>query len=155
MPGAALLLSPAGKLMSTFDALAEQFQMVDMPMRLELLLEYSEQLPPLPDAYRTLRDAGMNMVHECQAPVFLMVEVKDGRVRLHADVPREAPTARGFTSILLEAFDGATPEEIAAAPVDALHRLGLDKLLGMQRMRGLSAIYQRIKNEVARQAAAS
>lgn len=140
--------------MTTLDAIAEEFQLVDDQTRLELLLDYAQQLPPLPEVYYPLRDAGLNMVHECQSPVFLMVEVQDGTVRLHADVPAEAPTARSFTTLMVQAFDGAAPQVVRDAPDDILHRLGLTHLLGMQRTRGLSAIYQRIKTEVARQAEA-
>ena len=140
--------------MPTLETIAEPFQMVDRDMRIELLLEYADKLPPLPEEYHDLRDAGLNMVHECQSPVFLMVEVEDDTVHLRADVPREAPTARAFTSIMVEAFDGATPEEVANAPDDVLHQLALNDLLGAQRTRGLSAIYRRIKNEVAKKAGA-
>ena len=139
--------------MSTLEEIAEPFQMVDNDMRLELLLEYAEKLPPLPEEYHTMRDAGLNMVHECQSPVFLHIEVEDDTVELIADVPREAPTARAFVSIMREAFHGAPPDEVEQAPSDALRLLGLSGLLGMQRTRGLSAIYQRIKNEVKRKAA--
>lgn len=138
--------------MPTLETIAEPFQMVDDDMRLELLLDYAEKLPPLPERYHALRDAGLNMVHECQSPVFLQIEVEDGTVALYADVPREAPTARAFVSIMHEAFHGATPDEVAVAPSDALRQLGLTGLLGMQRTRGLSAIYRRIKDEVARKA---
>lgn len=136
--------------MSKLDTIAELFQSVDPSTRLELLLEYSGRLPPLPEQYAAIRDAGINMVHECQSPVFLMVEVKDGRVRIHADVPEEAPTARGFTSILVDAFDHSQPEEVVDAPVDVLRYLGLQGLLGMQRTRGLTAVYMRLKREVER-----
>lgn len=138
--------------MSSFQEIAEPFRLVDRDMRLELLLDYAEKLPPLPERYHELRDAGLNMVHECQSPVFLMPEVEDGRVRLYADVPRSAPTARAFVSILHEAFDGQPPEAVRDAPDDALYRLGLSKLLGMQRTQGLVAIYQRVKAEVERKA---
>lgn len=136
--------------MPSFHEIAETFQSVDATMRLELLLDYAQQLPELPEDYRSLRDAGLDMVHECQAPVFLRVEVRDGAVVLHGDVPMEAPTARGFVSLLLDAFDGAAPDAVAAAPPDALQALGLRTLLGMQRTRGLSAIYHRVRSEVAR-----
>ncbi len=139
--------------MTTLDAIAEEMQMVDDQTRLELLLDYAQQLPPLPEAYHALRDAGLNMVHECQSPVFLMVEVKEGTVHLVADVPDEAPTARSFTTLMVKAFDGVAPQVVLDAPGDILHRLGLTHLLGMQRTRGLRAIYQRIKNEVARMTA--
>ncbi len=145
--------------MSRLDAIAEPFQMVEPEMRLELLLEYAQKLPPLPERYHALRDAGLNMVHECQSPVFLQIEVEEngeagGTVHLYGDVPKKAPTARAFVSILTEAFDGAPARDVLDAPDDALHRLGLTKLLGMQRTHGLSAIYQRVKSEVARKARA-
>jgi cysteine desulfuration protein SufE len=141
--------------MPTLEEIAEPFQMVDNDMRLELLLEYAEKLPPLPDEYHEMRDAGLNMVHECQSPVFLHIEVEDDTVQLIGDVPREAPTARAFVSIMREAFHGATPDAVSDAPPDALRLLGLSGLLGMQRTQGLSAIYQRIKNEVKRKAAST
>jgi cysteine desulfuration protein SufE len=138
--------------MPTLDEIAEPFRMVDRDMRLELLLEYTDKLPDLPEEYASMRDAGLDMVHECQSPVFLHVEVEDGTVQLFPHVPREAPTARAFVSILYEAFHGATPEAVADAPSDVLRRLGLSKLLGMQRTQGLSAIYGKLKNEVKRKA---
>jgi cysteine desulfuration protein SufE len=132
----------------TLEEIAEPFQMVDRDMRIELLLEYADKLPELDEEYESLRDAGMNMVHECQSPVFMHVEVNDGRVAVHTHVPREAPTARAFASILHEAFDGRPPEEVLDAPDDPLRLLGLSDLLGMQRTRGLSAIYKRARNQV-------
>ena len=140
--------------MPKFNDIAAPFRMADRDFRLELLLEYAEKLPPLPERYHELRDAGLNMVHECQSPVFLMPEVEEGRVRLYADVPRNAPTARAFTSILHEAFDGAPPADVEEAPEDALQQLGLSKLLGMQRTQGLAAIYRRVREEVRRKAGA-
>lgn len=137
--------------MTRLEEIADTFQSVDREMRLELLLDYVARLPALPEAYHPLRDRGLNMVHECQSPVFLMVRVEQGKVRLYADVPREAPTARSFTAILHDAFDGAAPQTVLDAPNDILHRLGLIDLIGIQRTRGLNAIYHRIKHEVLRQ----
>ena len=145
--------------MRSIDEIAEPFQMMEPDMRLELLLEYAAELPPLPERYVEMRDAGLNMVHECQSPVFLMPEVEHdngaAQVRVYGDVPESAPTARAFTAILHEAFDGATPADVRAAPDDLLNRLGLDGLLGMQRTQGLSAIYQRLQAEVNRKAQTS
>jgi cysteine desulfuration protein SufE len=139
--------------MHRLEEIAEPFQMADSDFRLELLLEYSEKLPDLPEEYEPLREAGMNMVHECQSPVFLMTEVDaDDTVHVIAGVPKEAPTARAFVSILHEAFDGRPAAEVLDAPSDPLRLLGLSGLLGMQRTQGLSAIYRRLRNQVKKKA---
>ncbi len=90
----------------------------------------------------------MGRVHECQTPVFLYVEVTKGMVRIHADVPRESPTVRGFLSLLIKQLDGATPAEVEATPQDLLDQLGLTQDLGMTRTQGLTAILGRIKRAV-------
>lgn len=137
--------------MTRLEAIAAELQSVDDATRLELLLDYANALPPLAEEYHAIRDAGLGMVHECQSPVFLMVEVADDVVKLRADVPREAPTARSFVTLLLQSFDGETPAAVLAAPDDILPLFCLTNILGMQRTRGLRAIYHRVKQEVARQ----
>jgi cysteine desulfuration protein SufE len=87
-------------------------------------------------------------VPECETPVFIFVDLKDGKVHIHADVPEESPTVRGFVSLLVEAFDGASPLEIKSAPENLIHSLSLDRKLGTRRMFGLSAVYNRIRSEV-------
>jgi cysteine desulfuration protein SufE len=129
-------------------ALQTEFAECEPRERLELLLDFAENLPPLPEQYRAERDAGMHRVPECQTPVFLWVELLDGRVRLHADVAPEAPTVKGFVGILVDAFDGAEPAEILATPADLLRHFGLVEALGMTRTRGLYAIHTRILREV-------
>jgi cysteine desulfuration protein SufE len=125
-----------------------RFQSADRNTRLELLLDYARRLAPLPERYHAARDQGINRVPECQSEVFLWVEVNDGTVQLHADAPREAPTVRGFVSLLAKAMNGATPEEVAAVPNDLLEKLGLSDALGMMRMQGLTAIVGRVKRMV-------
>jgi len=135
------------------DEASELFQSTDAETRLYLLLDYGERLAPLPERYAAARDAGAGRVHECQSPVFLFPEVEgtgaDQRVRLHADVPREAPTVRGLVGLLAEAIDGATPAEVAAIPDDLLHRLGIAQQLGMTRQRGFAGVLFQLKHAVA------
>lgn len=127
----------------------ETFQMLDPHLRLEMLLDYANALPPLPDHLHAERDAGLGRVVECQSPVYLFTSVEDDTVRLFADVPEQAPTARGYVSLLVDALDGATPAEVAAVPDDLLRQLGLAQSLGMTRQRGLGAVLYRIKHAVA------
>src|SRR5690606_6143905 len=64
---------------SRLDAIVEEFREAPDDLRIDLLLEYAESLPPLPDH---LDDADMEQVVECQTPFFLHSEIVDGRVRL-------------------------------------------------------------------------
>ncbi len=130
----------------------KRFAGSDKQTRLELLLDYSRKLAPLPEKLVPLRDQGINRVPECQSPVFLYLEKENGGLVLHADAPREAPTVRGFVSLLAKAVHGATPEEVATVPADLLDQLGLSEALGMTRMHGLTAMIGRLKR-MAKEAA--
>ena len=132
------------------EELKQEFDELDVRDRLETLLEFSDELPELPQRYRSQRDAGENRVHECQTPVYMWVEVVEGRVEIYADVPRDSPTVRGFISLLIDALFGAAPAEVLAVKPTLLAELGLVEALGMVRMRGLHAILHRIKSEVQR-----
>ena len=135
------------------DRIVEDFAGLEPRERLELLLEFAENLPPLPPRYQAEKDRGEHRVHECQTPVFLWVEVHAGQVQVFGDVAPEAPTVKGFVGILADAFSGATAEEVLAVQPDLLQRLGLLEALGMMRMRGLQAILFTIRNRAARRAA--
>ncbi len=135
--------------MPTLDTLIPRFKSADRTTRLETLLDYSRKLPPLPERLVDERNREDHLVPECQTPVFLWVEVVDGEVHIHADVPRESPTVRGFISLLIRSLDGAAPDDVARVPDDLLDQLGLGETLGMTRTQGLTAILYRIKRSVA------
>ena len=135
--------------MPSLDNLIPRFKAADRETRLQTLLDYSKKLPPLPERYLAEKELGRNRVDECQTSVYLWVEVEDGQVHIHADVPREAPTVRGFVSLLARTLDGQTPDVVAQLPLDLLDRLGLSETLGMTRTQGLTAILHRIKKSVA------
>jgi cysteine desulfuration protein SufE len=135
------------------DEIITEFGGLDFRERLELLLDFAENLPPLPADYEPERDAGLHRVAECQTPVFIWVDVLDGRVRIHAYVAPEAPTVKGFVGVLVEAFDGSPPDQVLAAPANLLDRMGLAQALGMTRLRGLNALVHRLRKDV-REAAA-
>jgi cysteine desulfuration protein SufE len=132
------------------DDIVAEFADLDPRERLELLLEFAENLPPLPERYRAERDSGAHRVPECQTPVFIWTEFVDGKVQIYADVAPEAPTVKGFVGILVDSYSGQLPETVLATPPDLLQRLGLLESLGMVRMRGLAAIQHHIRQQVAR-----
>ena len=135
--------------MPTLETLIPRFQAADRNTRLETLLDYSKKLPPLPERFEAEKQLGHNRVEECQTTVYLWVEIDGEGVHIHADVPREAPTVRGFVSLLARTLEGQTPDAVARLPMDLLDQLGLSETLGMTRTQGLTAILYRIKRSVA------
>ncbi len=114
--------------------------------KLALLLEFANDLPPLPEE---LEEAAMEPVPECQSPLFLHVDADDRqRVRLYFSAPPEAPTTRGFASILATGLDGQSADAILAVPDDFYSALGLAALISPLRLRGMSAMLARIKRRL-------
>ncbi|GAA3687591.1 SufE family protein [Gordonia hankookensis] len=142
--------------MSLPDAMAEivdDFGALGDSDKVTLLLEFSRELPDLPE--HLLEDA-MEPVPECQSPVFLSVDASDPTsVRLHFSAPPEAPTTRGFASILHQGLDGASADEILAVPADFYHDLGLGSAVSPLRLRGMAGMLARIKGQVRAQTAGS
>jgi len=134
---------------AALDAILAELRDSDRQERIDLLLDFSKNLPPLPPELEARRDAE-HRVEECQSPVYLFVEMIGDRVALYGDAPAEAPTVRGFVSMLLEGLNGASPEDVLKVPGDLVDRCGLTEVLGMLRVRGLSGVLRRIKRDVTR-----
>jgi cysteine desulfuration protein SufE len=138
----------AGTLNPRLQEIAEEFGAVGDRDRLQLLLEFSEDLPPLPARYAEHRDR-LEPVPECQSPLFLAVEVDDDAVvHLFFDAPREAPTTRGFAGILHAGLDGLDADEVLDTPGEFSSQLGLQDLVSPLRLRGMAAMLARIKRQV-------
>jgi cysteine desulfuration protein SufE len=138
---------------TALDSIVADLSGCDRQERIDLLLDYAKSLPPLPERLVAHKDAS-HRVEECQSPVYLFVELEGDRVALYADAPIEAPTVRGFVSLLLEGLNGATIEDVLRAPADLVERCGLAEILGMLRVRGLTGVLRRLKGEVTREAIA-
>jgi cysteine desulfuration protein SufE len=126
----------------------EMFASVPAPVRLEALLDYARRLPELPERLSD-RPELFEVVPECQSPFALIVEGDAAAVHLWFRVPPEAPTVRGFASILHESLDGASSAEILAVPDDFYRRMGLQEAVSAQRLNGMAAILRRIKAQTA------
>jgi cysteine desulfuration protein SufE len=136
-------------LAAALDSIVSELGDADRQERIELLIDFAKNLPPLPDRLERLKDAE-HRVEECQSPVFLFVESDGTTVEIHADAPIEAPTVRGFVAILVEGLNGAGVEDVLSVRSDLIERIGLPEILGMLRVRGLSGILARLKKEVTK-----
>lgn len=121
--------------------------------RLELLLEYAQELPALPERYAAHRER-LEPVPECQSPLFVAAELDDaGRVHVFADAPAESPTTRGFAGILHAGLDGLSADDVLAVPGDFTARLALMDVVSPLRLRGAAALLDRIQRQVRAQVA--
>jgi cysteine desulfuration protein SufE len=131
--------------------IVDDFNAMSGKDRLQLLLEFSQDLPPLPSRYAEHPDL-LEPVPECQSPLFLAVEVDpDAIVHLFFQAPEEAPTTRGFASILHAGLDGLNADEVLATPGEFTSQLGLADLVSPLRLRGMAAMLARIKRQIRNQ----
>ncbi|KJQ54708.1 SufE family protein [Microbacterium sp. SA39] len=115
--------------------------------RLLLLLEYSDELPPVSEEVANHPEM-CERVAECQSPVYIYVEVNDDIVTMHATAPEEAPTTRGFASILVQGLTGLTSDEVLAIPDDYPQSIGLTKAVSPLRIGGMTGMLMRAKTQV-------
>lgn len=133
----------------------EDFLGLEVRERLQLLLEFSYELPELPARYSEHPDL-FERVEECQSPVFIFTEVDAQRiVHLFAIAPKEAPTTRGFASIIVQGLAGLTVEQVLAVPDDYPQTIGLAEAVSPLRIRGMTALLGRAKRQVRERSAAS
>ncbi len=127
----------------------DEFKDSDRQEKLELLLEFADKLPALPERLLAQRDA-MERVHECMTPVFLQTELHDGGVIFHFDIPPESPTTRGYAALLAEGLRGEPPQAVIAVPGDFFTAMGLQQILSPQRLNGITAILAYMKRQSLR-----
>lgn len=126
----------------------DDFLELDEPDRLQLLLEFSEELPAIPAEYEGHPELCERVV-ECQSPVYIVIDVdSDGRVAMHATAPREAPTTRGFASILVQGISGLTVSEVLGIPDDFPQSIGLTRAVSPLRISGMTGMLLRAKRQV-------
>ncbi len=131
----------------------EDFLALETRERLQLLLDFSNELPDLPARYADHPDL-LERVVECQSPVFLFVEVDaDGIVHIFVTAPRESPTTRGFASILAQGLAGLTVDEVLAVPADYPLTIGLTEAVSPLRIRGMMGLLGRIQRQVREKSA--
>jgi cysteine desulfuration protein SufE len=116
--------------------------------RLQLLLEFSQELPAVPAEYEGHPEL-YERVAECQSPVFIVIDVDaEDIVSMHATAPPQAPTTRGFASILAQGITGLTADEVLGIPADFPQSIGLTRVVSPLRISGMTGMLMRAKRQV-------
>ncbi|WP_227488297.1 SufE family protein [Brachybacterium subflavum] len=138
-----------------FAEIVDDFHAVSGNDRVQMLLEFADGLPELPERYRDHPEL-LEPVPECQSPIFVITEVdgqgEDAPARLFFSAPPEAPTTRGFAGILAAGLEGLTVGQIRAVPADVTENLGLAEVVSPLRLRGMAGMLGRIKRQLGEKA---
>lgn len=132
----------------------EDFALSDRQEKVELLLEFSTSLLPVPAGLAD-RFGQPEPVPECMTPVTVYAQEQQGRLRFYFEIPPEAPTIRGYAAIIQQGLWDATPEEVLRIPDDFYLSMGLHQILSPQRLNGLIAIIGHVKRLATRALASS
>lgn len=132
------------------DSLIDDFSFLDQwEDRYRFVIELGQNLDPLSEADHS----PATKVQGCVSQVWIVSRVDDGgdgQPRLYFRGDSDAHIVRGLIAILLEIYNGKTPEDILAIDPKAIfHQLGLDEHLSPQRSNGLYSMVNRIRADAA------
>ena len=128
----------------------DDFSWASRQEKVEMLIQYAESLPPLPERLQGERDK-MDPVPECMTPVFLVGERdENGGIQFHFDIPPQSPTVRGLAAILANGLNGLKPQEILAVPADFYTEMSLQDAISYQRLIGFQGVLAHMKQAAIR-----
>ncbi len=125
------------------DEIREAFAFFDgWEDKYRFVIDLGKDLPNLNDAHKV----PANLVRGCQSQVWLLTELRGGRMRFAID--SDAQIVRGLIAIILTVFQDRTPDEVRAFDIEGLFaELELIKHLTPTRGNGLRAMVARIHHE--------
>ncbi|HEY8389085.1 MAG TPA: SufE family protein [Parasegetibacter sp.] len=125
----------------TENEIIEEFSLFDSwEDKYEYIIDLGKKLPVLNDVHK--KDE--NKVKGCQSTVWLVSEIRDGRVFFMAD--SDAVIVKGLISMLIRVLSGHTPDEILTAKLEFIDKIGMRTHLAQTRSNGLLAMVKQMKN---------
>ncbi len=113
----------------------------DWEDRYRYIIDLGKALPALPDGAR----ADEHIVRGCQSQVWVIGEIRDGRLEVYAD--SDAQIVRGLIAVVLAALNRRAPAEVVGYDIEGLFaRTGLLAHLSPMRGNGLRALVGRIRS---------
>lgn len=124
------------------DDIIETFELFDEPLdKTQYIIDLGKKLTPIDERFKT----DEHLIKGCQSRVWLGAELKDDRLFFYGDGEPEAQIAKGLISMLIEVLSGHKPEEIAAADLYFIEKIGLSNLVTSRRAGGLSSMIHKMK----------
>jgi cysteine desulfuration protein SufE len=121
-------------------ALIEDFALFeDWEGKYEYLIDLGKNLPLIDSSLKT-ED---RLVKGCQSRVWLHGEMKNGLVEFTAD--SDAIITKGIIALLVQVFNGETPQTIFSTGTEFIDQIGLKEHLSPTRSNGLVSMIKQMK----------
>jgi cysteine desulfuration protein SufE len=122
------------------DKVIEEFSIFDDWMdKYNFIIELSKELPPFNPENKTKQ----NLINGCQSRVWLNADLVDGKLVFTAD--SDAIITKGIVALLIRVFSNRTPQEIKAADLYFIDRIGLKQNLSPTRSNGLLSMVKQMR----------
>lgn len=122
------------------DSIIDEFSLYDDWMdKYNLLIEYGKDLQVIDQKYK-IKDF---LIEGCQSKVWLKPDFDGEKVTFTAD--SDAIITRGIIGLLLKVLSDRTPQEVLAADLYFIDRIGLKQNLSPTRSNGLLSMVRQIK----------
>lgn len=123
------------------DEIVSEFEILgdDKESTIFYIMELGAGLAPFPEHERKEE----NIIKGCQSKVWLVADDQDGKINYKAD--SNTDITKGLISLLLRVLNNRKPEEIIAAELDFVSRIGMGSIIGSQRSNGFASMIKQIK----------
>ncbi len=105
----------------------------------EYLIDLGRSIKPLNNELKS----DLNLVRGCQAKVWLICKIKNGRLFLQGD--SDAIITKGLVGLLIHVFNHCCVKEVVKSNNSFLETIGLNKHLSMTRSNGINEMIKKIK----------
>ena len=122
------------------ESIIDEFSVSDDWMdKYNLLIDMGKDLPAIDPKFK-VKDF---LIEGCQSKVWLHPEFNGEAIKFTAD--SDAIITKGIVGLLIKVFSGRTPDEIIAADLYFIDRIGLRQNLSPTRSNGLLAMVRQMK----------
>ena len=122
------------------DEVIEEFSdFSDWMDKYQLLIDLGNEQEPLDNKYKT----ESNLIDGCQSRVWLQADYVDGKIIFTAE--SDALIVKGIIALLIRVLSGHTPQDILAADLYFIDKIGLKEHLSPTRSNGLLAMVKQIR----------
>ncbi|MBX7241563.1 MAG: SufE family protein [Bacteroidia bacterium] len=127
-------------ILDTESEIIEEFEMFDdWTDKYQYIIDMGKSLQPLSDNEKTEQ----NLVRGCQSQVWLTAHTEGENVVFQAD--SDAIITKGLIALLVKVLSGNTPDEILAARLEFMDKIGIREHLSPTRANGLNAMVTKMK----------